>query len=642
MDDNTRAALDAEAPVNPYSLLDALNAAARRTNGLWWVFLSVMAYLALTVASVTHRDLLLDAGAVLPLLQVRIGLAGFFLAAPAVLVLLHLKVMAQFALLTRKALEFDNALRLLETTELRSHPLRLELDSFFFVQGLAGPERSRVVSALLHAASWLTLLILPLLLLLWMQLAVLPLHDPGLTLAQGAIVLADVVLLLLAGAFTMRAETGIFGALLRTALGNPGSAAFALAVLAGAAFVSLSAMRAGDGPLLGTFPRNMIVADANLADGIGALATRRIGLRGRDLRGARLDRVDLRQADLTGANLDGVSLRGAELSRARLGCADAAALQQPDGRARAGCTSARGADLTGARLAGASLAGADLRGARLDDAVLESADLGRGLLTGATLERARLQRADLSGASLQGASLVGANLQGAVLTAAALQMADFSGAALQGATLASAHLAGAVLRGADLEGAELQQARLYGADLRGATVLAADLAGAGVWRTAPPAADTVALADIANIALKPPSRDEIEALKMLVASLETLPAGERTAGLAGLINDLGDGGWMGSADGQTWTGLLRASEAAMAEAFRTRLAEHLGRLACHPRFADASVAAGVVRRATAPAFKGDPAGVAERLKAGDCLAARALPQPALTGLAGAAASGKGP
>src|SRR5688572_25295903 len=112
MDDNTRAALDAEAPVNPYSLLDALNAAAQRTNGLWWVFLGVMAYLALTVASVTHRDLLLDAGVVLPLLQVRIGLAGFFVAAPAVLVLLHLKVMAQFALLTRKALEFDNALRL--------------------------------------------------------------------------------------------------------------------------------------------------------------------------------------------------------------------------------------------------------------------------------------------------------------------------------------------------------------------------------------------------------------------------------------------------------------------------------------------------------------------------------------------------
>ena len=34
---------------------------------------------------------------------------------------------------------------MLETTEQRTHPLRLELDNFFFVQAIAGPERSRIV-----------------------------------------------------------------------------------------------------------------------------------------------------------------------------------------------------------------------------------------------------------------------------------------------------------------------------------------------------------------------------------------------------------------------------------------------------------------------------------------------------------------
>ncbi len=221
-------------------------------------------------------------------------------------------------------------------------------------------------------------------------------------------------------------------------------------------------------------------------------------------------------------------------------------------------------------------------------------------------------------------------------------MADFSGAGLQGADLAAANLAGAVLREADLEGAELRQAQLYGADLRGARLQAADLAGALVWRTVPPGGAAVVLADVANIALKPPGRDDVEALKAVVASLEALPAGERTAGFAGLIKELGpDSGWAGSAEGQTWANLLRASEAAMAEGFRARLSEHLGRLACRPRFADGAVAAGVVRRALAPGFKGEPGPLADRLKAAECPAGKAVPPVALLELAAAAEAGRG-
>ncbi len=648
MDDSTRAALDSETPVNPYSLLDAVNTAAARSNTAWLLFLGLMAYVALTVGALTHRDLLLDAGIVLPLRQVRIDLAGFFTIVPAAFALLHLMLVAQFVLLARKALEFDAALRLLESTDRRSHPLRLELDSSFFVQAMAGPERSRVVGALLHSIAWLSLLILPLLLLLYMQVAFLPFHHATVTAVQRAVVLADAVLLLPAGVFLMRAETSFLGAVLRLGFNNPGSAAFGVAVLAGAAAVSVlatvpagSARTGGNGALFGLLARNLDVADANLVSGKeGTAPARPVSLRGRDLRFARLDRADLRQAELTGANLAGASLRGTDLRGARMGCADPAALQQPGGRAKAGCTAAQRGDFSAARLGGASLTGADLSGARFDDASLESADLSGGLMAGATFERAKLQRADLSGASLAGASFLQANLQGAVLADAGLQMADFSGAGLQGASLASAQLAGAVLREADLEGAELRRAKLHGADMRGARLPAADLAGAAVWRTVPPSGDAVALADIANIALKPLGKDDIEALRALAAGVEAnLPAGERTAGLDGLLKDLGEGGWTGSAGALTWMGLLRASEAAMAEGFRFRLAEHLGRMACRPRFADGSVAAGVVRRATAPTFKGDPLAIAERLKAADCAVSRTLPPLALLELAAAAAEG---
>jgi uncharacterized protein YjbI with pentapeptide repeats len=646
MDDGTRAALDTEAPVNPYSLLDAVNTAAARSNTGWLLFLGLMAYLLLTVASVTHRDLLLDAGVVLPLLGARIDLVRFFVFAPVVFVLVHLMLVAQFVLLARKALEFDAALCLLESTDRRSHPLRLELDGSVFVQALAGPERSRVVSAFLHAIAWATLLVLPLLLLLYMQVAFLPFHHAGVTAGQRVAIVTDAGLVLLAGVFLMRADTTFFGAFLRLAFNNPGSVAFGLAVVAGTVFLSIFAATIPGGTRgvpFGAFARHLDVADAAFApDTSGAGPARALSLRGRDLRFARLDRADLRQADLTGANLDGASLKGADLRWARLGCADGGALEQPDGREKAGCTRARGADFTGARLAAANLAGADLRGAKLDDASLEGADLSQGLAAGATFERAKMARAELSKATLEGASFLLANLQGATLAGARLPLADFSGARLQGADLAAANLAGALLREADLEGAELHEALLFGADLHGVRLQAADLAGALVWRSVPPGGDAVVLADVANIALKPPGRDAAEALKAVVASLEALPAGERTAGLAGLLNELGqDGGWAGSAEGQTWANLLRASEAAMAEGFRARLGEHLGRLACRPRHADGAVAAGVVRRALGPGFKGEPGAVAERLRAAECPAGKAVPPVALLELAAEAERGRG-
>jgi uncharacterized protein YjbI with pentapeptide repeats len=652
MDDTTRTALDAETPVNPYSLLDALNAAAARTNAVWLLFLGLMAYLALAVGALTHRDLLLDDGIALPLLGTRIDLVRFFVGAPALLALAHLAVIAQFVLLARKAAEFDDAVRLLESTDLRSHPLRLEVDSFFHVQAIAGPERSRVVGAILYVLGWLTLLLAPLALLAYLQLAFLPFRSVTVTAVQAGIVLADVAVVLLAGVFLLRAETSFFRALLGLVLKNPASVALGLATVAGAAFVAVAASApaivpataaGARGPLLGLFPRHLALADARLVSDKAFIGGRTVNLRGRDLRFARLDRAELRQADLTGARLDGASLTGADLRGAKLGCANASLLQQPpDSRAKAGCTSARAADFSAAQMTGASLTGADLRGARFDEAVLERADLSRAQMAGATFERARLQRARLSDGVLHAASLVQASLQGAVLAGARLEMADLSGAGLQGASLAGAHLGGAILRKSDLEGAGLQQARLYGSDLTGARLNAADLGGAAVWRAVPPAGDAVALADLANIVIKPPAAADIEELKAALADVENAsigPTGERTAGLKGLLAAFANGSWEGSADGQAWAILLRASEAAMAEGFKARLSERLARLACRTPFAGA-VAAAIVSRAAGAGFKGDPALLHDRLKAADCAGAHTVPRSALLDLAAAAEAAK--
>ncbi|NKB16399.1 MAG: hypothetical protein HC774_05250, partial [Sphingomonadales bacterium] len=239
MSDETRLAIDdAETPVNPYSLLAALNASSRSANVAWLIFLGLMAYLCIAVASVTHRDLLLNSDVTLPILQVKIGLTRFFLAVPILLVLLHAALLGSLALLARKAREFDAALRLLESTDERSHPLRLEIDSFFFVQAIAGPERSRVMSAFLNSVSWLTPGGLP-----PGAAAVRADCLPAVPCCGGddcapLVDFADIVVLLLMGVFLARSETTYFGAVWRIALHNPGSLVFGIAVFAAAAFVS--------------------------------------------------------------------------------------------------------------------------------------------------------------------------------------------------------------------------------------------------------------------------------------------------------------------------------------------------------------------------------------------------------------------
>src|SRR5262245_3863421 len=348
MNDISRTGLDTETPVNPYNLLEAVNRSSGSANTAWLLFVGLMAYLLITVAGVTHKDLLLNTAITLPVLQVNIELTRFFLFAPIVLVLLHLGVVGQLVLLARKTLEFGSSIRMLEISGERSHPLRLELDNFFFVQAMAGPERSRIVSIFLHGMSWLTLVAFPLAMLLYIQIVFLPYHDVGITWLHRVAVLADIALLLFIGVFLTRSETSFFRAFWRTSLHHPLSllitaallvliACFSLFVvtipgesvdrLAAAWSTERSAMSstersaierggryvfgyavpmvaAGDNDaVLGLFHRNIQVIDQDLViDKNVTPGEPTLNLRNRDLRFARLDRTDLHQADITGSD----------------------------------------------------------------------------------------------------------------------------------------------------------------------------------------------------------------------------------------------------------------------------------------------------------------------------------------------------
>ena len=683
MNEMARIAPETETPVNPYSLLEAVNRSSDTAHTAWLIFLAVMTYLVIAVAGVNHKDLLLETPVTLPILQVPIPLAQFFQFAPVLLVLLHLGVVSQLVLLAKETLEFDHAIRLLEATDNRTHPLRLELNNFFFVQAIAGPQRSAVMSFFLHGMSWLTLVMLPVALLIYIQVVFLPYHDETITWTHRVALVVDISILISIGFFLMRVETSFLQAFLRTTSSHPFSFvttifvlllvtlfAFSFATVPGETLdrwtqtvlgvdnndetgqrphfasgfaVPFLTVRA-DGSLFGVFRRNLVVTDTDLVlDKDQTQGEPSLSLRGRDLRYAKLDRADLHQADLTGANLRGASLAGADLRGAWLQCADVTELLLSEDRAAARCTTAQRANFTRARLEDAHMVGVDLRGATLEEARLDGAELAYSLLSGANFSSARLEKADLTGGvQAQGANFLIAGLQGADLTGAQLQFADFSSAGMQGTVLNHAHLETAVLRDADLEGATLAMARLEGADMTGAKVAGADLRGAGVWMTKPPAPDPSGVADVTGLAVKPLDEAGVDALKRMIERIEFRRLRAQAAEALAPIMKLDESqSWSGSADQARWQSMLLSSAALTGDAYKFQVTDYLSKLMCKARWSNGSVATGIARRAQGQQFRGDLLTLYDRLKGDDCPAAKMVPPKVLREFAQAADVARG-
>ena len=674
-----RSQSEGETPVNPYSLLEAVNRSSDTAHTGWLIFLAIMAYLMIAVAGVTHKDLLLEQPVELPVLQVQIQLTQFFQFAPLVLVLMHLGLIAQLVLLARETLELDQGIRMLETTDRRTHPLRLELNNYFFVQAIAGPHRSAVMSAFLHGMSWLTLVILPVLIMLYMQVVFLPYHNIGIAWTQRLLLVADIAILILIGVFLSRMETSFFTAFLRNSTAHPftflSTALLLIAValfsffvatipgealdrltwpMRGITHVDGSAMsgraaQAGfqlpfmsgnaDEALLGIFRRNLHVTDTDLVvDHDQTPGEQSLSLRGRDLRYAQLDRTDLHQADLTGADLQDASLTGTDLRGALLHCADINELLLSQDRKAARCTSARGANFTRARLGDARLTGIDARGAIFDDANLEGAVLSYSRLTGANFSSANLEKAELQGGvEAQGANFLIAALQGADLNGAQLQYADFSSASLQGAVLSYAQLQGAILRDADFEGASLGHARLEGADMTNARIQGADLRGASVWMTVPPLADTTGVADFGELRVAAITEADSARLKTMIEKIANLKVrGQVKDALAPILDHTQSQGWSGSAAHASWVALATAPPPVAADSYSARVTEYLSNFMCRPRWSNGAVATGVARRAQLPQFRGDLVQINERLKSESCPASKTVLQRVQKSLSAAA------
>jgi uncharacterized protein YjbI with pentapeptide repeats len=385
-----------------------------------------------------------------------------------------------------------------------------------------------------------TVVLLPLILLLWAQLRFLPYHDTAITWNHRAAVLVDLALLWLfwtlllppvyrtaavapsrrlwrvvprpASVRCLRWGTGLVCLTLGTVVFSLGLTipkenieVWMASHLPGVLVHTYLARTAPDPFMLSNLTyTDMSVFELTfwLFERPGALFHRNLQLQGQvlvdgdpsaEVRAALDSRDGQERAQglkkLTGLMLTNRDLRGANLRNTLFPKADL-----------------RGANLEGADLSGArvfagnlslfeisqsrrcvgeasvltTLCATKLQGANLTVAQLQEANLTMAQLQEANLANAGLEGANLANAGLQGADLVSAQLQGANLERAQLQGANLWVARLQGANLVRAQLQGANLQGARLQGATLVSAQLQGANLHGASVGSANFSGANL------------------------------------------------------------------------------------------------------------------------------------------------------------------
>lgn len=498
---------------NQIEIKDRLHDAQRATDQscahvgkLYLTFLLFGFYFAITVLSTTHEQLLKETPIELPLLKVELPLLCFYVLAPWLFWLLHLYLLLQLDLLSQKLSCLERYIGLLSDPEERREQRGL-VHPFLFSHMLLGHDYRKAVRLLLNVAVWATIVILPVLLLMAVQVKFLPYHGELITWSNRLAVFLDLALLwLFWPAILARHKAGIkhiteSWSKTSNRLRIPRFLRPVFICLTHHAFLLLSIFTVAFSLLVATIPdepcdilskfvqhpakwRNLYLPERILVkaepppellaacyakgktikEAWSELATP-LDLSGRDLRHANFRRAQLGKAVLVEADLSHADLCYAKLRGAIL---DFAILQDTE--------------LILTRLQGATLRKADMRGAVLDrthmeDANLLKADLRGADLWGAHLEGANLNDAHLQGqdtrlkhAHLQGAHLWETRLQGAALLAADLRGADLREAKLQGANLSYAHLHAADLRKAELQGADLRSPSLFCADLRDATV----------------------------------------------------------------------------------------------------------------------------------------------------------------------------
>jgi uncharacterized protein YjbI with pentapeptide repeats/succinate dehydrogenase hydrophobic anchor subunit len=457
--------------------LSAVNEASGQVAVAWASFLSVGTYLAVTVGSTTHLDLLIGKQITLPVLGVDLGLVTFYWAAPLLFLLFHVYFLIQLYALAGKIHTFNGLVAGADPALERT--LRARLHIVMLTQALAGPRSGIVAQTVRELTLWLTAVVLPVCLLFLFLIRFLPYHDEAMTWWHRSAVILDVLFLFFlwpiifhpSGAMRpIWTDARRWGReLFRTpVLGEHHEhvrgvrqSVVAVALVAAILLAMVPAIPVATIPEEWLERQAVAVADAT---GLSPVIQRPA----RD--GRRMLAVT---SWLFEGEIDQVTLTPSSLFARNL------VIVQQDL-----------VDDSGVEKLDYSL---NLRGRRLDNAVFTGSDLHKADLAGAVLYRAVLRDANLQGARLACPSNAGRD------ECTSLVKAELVGVQLQGANLWRADLRDAVLRGAQFQAADLGEAKLSG-DLSDVTFGGALLGGAQLVNLRGFSDETFAGASFANMA----------------------------------------------------------------------------------------------------------------------------------------------
>jgi uncharacterized protein YjbI with pentapeptide repeats len=419
-------------------------------------FVATLTYLAISMCSTDDQQLLENGNLNFPIQNSGISCRWFYLLAPFVIVFFHLYLFLQEYFLAEKLAAWGHAC---------SAAALSSIYPSLSVACALGGKANRIVRFLGRAVFVMVYVFLPLGLLLILKMRFLRYHDLKITWVQGAVLIADLLLVLFFLGFT-----GIGQAQGRQGRGPKVRIVSIVLLLAMTAAVAVFNHRVefhGDcaNDLDGPAPRERI------AWLLHRFARSYLDLNGKSLKGLDLTRRDLRCADFRRTTLESVDFKGDQLSGARF---DWATLKQVNFSPRLLTAqqiepvrddeeSADSIDLFARDITDLSRSNFDH--ATADDADfsfanLQWANLQHALFRGARFTRANLERADLSWATGPGSKFAFATLNGVNLLGADLQLSSFRGAHLLGGHMVDAALDGADFAGAELAGGDFRMASL--------------------------------------------------------------------------------------------------------------------------------------------------------------------------------------
>ena len=185
-------------PDDVKGFLDEANATSEPARIAWLAFLVLLTYVIVTLASVSHKDLLLNSPVRLPIINADIPLVGFFQYAPAMLLLVYLSLLVQHVIVARKYRRFTDAIVPLERETGSENPARERVHAYAFSQILAGPRPHRITKLMMQLIVYVTFALLPIATLLYFQIKFLPYHEVWITYwHRFAVILGFAMLILL-------------------------------------------------------------------------------------------------------------------------------------------------------------------------------------------------------------------------------------------------------------------------------------------------------------------------------------------------------------------------------------------------------------------------------------------------------------